>query len=65
LTAIRLPLVERTHAANASIPSTEGDFTREEANLVRLSALTSMALDALAQLRLPDSRRKVAERSPE
>jgi GAF domain-containing protein len=42
----------------------EGDFTeQDEANLVRLAALTSMALDALAQLHLPGYRRKVAERS--
>lgn len=32
----------------------EGDFTsQDEANLVRLASLTSTALDALAQLRLP------------
>jgi hypothetical protein len=30
---------------------------------VRLAALTSTALDALAQLHLPDYRREVAERS--
>jgi GAF domain-containing protein len=42
----------------------EGDFTaQDEANLVRLAALTSTALDALAQLHLPDYRREVAERS--
>jgi hypothetical protein len=29
--------------------------------MVRLAALTSAALDALAQLHLPDYRRKVAE----
>jgi GAF domain-containing protein len=40
----------------------EGDFTeQDEANLVRLAALTSTALDALAQLHLADYRRKVAE----
>ncbi|HET8874207.1 MAG TPA: GAF domain-containing protein [Gaiellaceae bacterium] len=39
----------------------EGDFTElDEANLVRLAALASTALDALAQLHLPDYRRKVA-----
>jgi GAF domain-containing protein len=44
----------------------EGDFTeQDEANVVRLAALTSMALDALAQLDLPDYRRDVAERSAE
>lgn len=44
----------------------EGDFTeQDEANLVRLAALTSRALDALAQLHLPDYRRKVAKRPPE
>jgi GAF domain-containing protein len=42
----------------------EGDFTeQDEANLSRLGALTSMALDALAQLHLPHYRRKVAKRS--
>jgi hypothetical protein len=42
----------------------EGEFTeQDEANLVRLTALTSIALDALAQLNVPDYRRKVAERS--
>jgi GAF domain-containing protein len=40
----------------------EGDFTeQDEANLVRLAALTSTALDALAQLHLPDYREKVAK----
>ena len=38
----------------------EGDFTeRDEANLVRLASLTSAALDALAQLHLPEYRRMV------
>jgi GAF domain-containing protein len=38
----------------------EGDFTeQDEANLVRLAALTSAALDALAQLHLPEYRYKV------
>jgi hypothetical protein len=42
----------------------DGEFTeQDEANLVRLEALTSTALDALAQLHLPDYRREVAERS--
>ena len=42
----------------------EGEFTeQDEANLVRLAALTSTALDALAQLHLPDYLREVAERS--
>jgi GAF domain-containing protein len=42
----------------------EGDFTeQDEANLVRLAALTSTALDVLAQLHLPDYRRNVAGRS--
>ena len=41
----------------------EGDFTeQDEANFVRLAALTSMALDALAQVHLPEYRREVAER---
>jgi GAF domain-containing protein len=40
----------------------EGDFTeQDEANLVRLAALTSTALDALAQVCLPDYREKVAQ----
>ena len=43
----------------------EGDFTeQDEANLERLAALTSTALDALARLHLPDYRREVAERRP-
>jgi GAF domain-containing protein len=43
----------------------EGDFTeQDEANLVRLAALTSTALDALAQLHLPDYRTKVAQPPP-
>jgi GAF domain-containing protein len=38
----------------------EGEFTeQDEANLVRLAALTSAALDALAQLHLPEYRDKV------
>ncbi len=38
----------------------EGDFTeQDEANLVRLASLTSTALDALAQLLLPEYRRMV------
>ena len=38
----------------------EGDFTeQDEANLVRLATLTSVALDALAQLYLPEYREKV------
>jgi len=42
----------------------EGDFTElDETNLARLAALTSTALDALAQLHLPDYRRSIAERS--
>jgi GAF domain-containing protein len=40
----------------------EGDFTdQDEANLVRLATLTSTALDALAQLHLPDYRDKVEQ----
>ena len=39
----------------------EGDFTnQDEADLVRLAHLVSTALDALAQLHLPDYRAKVA-----
>ena len=42
----------------------EGDFTeQDEANFVRLAALTATALDALAQLHLPDYRQKVIELS--
>jgi GAF domain-containing protein len=42
----------------------EGDFTeQDEENLVRLAALTGAALDSLAQLHLPDYRRKVRGRS--
>ena len=42
----------------------EGDFNeQDEANLVRLAALTSTALDALAQIHLPEYRQEVAERS--
>jgi hypothetical protein len=33
----------------------------DEANLVRLASLTSTALDALAQLHLPEHRTKVAQ----
>jgi GAF domain-containing protein len=40
----------------------EGEFTeQDEANLVRLADLTSTALDALAQVCLPDYREKVAQ----
>ncbi len=40
----------------------EGDFTvHDEANLVRLASLTSTALDALAQLHLPEYRAKVVD----
>ena len=42
----------------------EGEFTeQDEANFVRLASLTSMALDALAQVHLPEYRREVAGRS--
>ena len=41
----------------------DGDFTeQDEANLVRLATLTATALDALAQLYLPEYRAKIAER---
>jgi len=41
----------------------EGDFTeQDEANLVRLAALTSTALDALAQLHLPEYRAVLEQR---
>jgi GAF domain-containing protein len=41
----------------------EGDFTeQDEANLVRLASLTSTALDAVAQLHLPDYHARVATR---
>ena len=40
----------------------EGDFTeQDEANLMRLASLTATALDALAQLRLPEYRAKVGD----
>ena len=40
----------------------EAEFTdQDEANLVRLAQLTSAALDALAQLHLPEYRQKVGE----
>jgi GAF domain-containing protein len=40
----------------------DGDFTeQDEANLLRLALLTSTALDALAQLHLPEYKRKVGE----
>ena len=39
----------------------EGEFTeQDEANLVRLAALTSAALDGLAQLYLPEYQDKVS-----
>lgn len=42
----------------------EGEFNeQDEAHLVRLAALTSTALDALAQLHVPDYRRRLAARS--
>lgn len=41
----------------------DGDFTgQDEANLVRLATLTATALDALAQLHLPEYRARIAER---
>jgi GAF domain-containing protein len=44
----------------------DGDFNeQDEANLVRLARLTASALDALAQVHLPDYRRKVAGHSSE
>jgi GAF domain-containing protein len=43
----------------------EGDFTeQDEANLVRLAALTSTALDALAQVHLPEYRRRLPSGRP-
>jgi GAF domain-containing protein len=43
----------------------EGDFTElDEANLVRLASLTSAALDALAQLHLPDYRERIGLTPP-
>jgi hypothetical protein len=42
----------------------EGDFTEQDrANLLRLATLTGTALDALAQLHLPDYRGKVAQQA--
>ena len=44
----------------------EGDFTeQDEANLVRLAALTSMALDALAQVSLPTIDRRWPNARPD
>ena len=61
------PLIESDGANYGFIQASdrlEGEFTeQDEANLVRLAALTSTALDALAQLHLPEYRRKVAGRS--
>jgi GAF domain-containing protein len=43
----------------------EGDFTeQDELNLMRLASLTSTALDALAQLHLPEYRAQVTEQPP-
>jgi GAF domain-containing protein len=43
----------------------EGDFTeQDEANLVRLAALTAAALDALAQVHLADYRAKIEAITP-
>jgi len=40
----------------------EGDFTAEdEANLLRLASLTATALNALAQLHLPERRANAAD----
>ena len=40
----------------------EGDFTdQDEASLVRLATLTSTALDAVAQLHLPEYRAKLGD----
>ena len=41
----------------------DGDFTeQDEANLARLATLTATALDALAQLHLPEYRARIAAR---
>jgi GAF domain-containing protein len=43
----------------------DGEFTeQDQANMVRLAALTSAALDALAQLQLPEYREKVGGGPP-
>jgi GAF domain-containing protein len=64
---LAVPLIGSDGANYGFIQATdrlEGDFTeQDEANLVRLAALTSTALDALAQLHLPEYRRTVARRS--
>ena len=61
---LAVPLIGSDHANYGFIQASDriqGDFTeQDEANLVRLAALTSTALDALAQLHLPDYRRKLA-----
>jgi hypothetical protein len=60
---IAVPLIGSDSANYGFIQASdrlEGDFTeQDEANLVRLASLTSAALDALAQLHLPDYRRRV------
>jgi hypothetical protein len=54
-----LDLTGRT--TDSSRPRLVGDFTeQDEDNLVRLATLTATALDALAQLHLPDYRAKLA-----
>jgi len=51
------------YGVNQASDRLESEFTeQDETHLVRLAALTSTALDALAQLHLPDDRRKVAAR---
>src|ERR687897_863178 len=64
---LAVPLIGSDNANYGFIQASDriqGDFTeQDEANLVSLAALTSPALYALAQLHLPDYRRKVAGRS--
>ena len=61
---LAVPLIGSDHANYGFIQASDriqGDFTeQDEANLVRLAALTSTVLDALAQLHLPDYRRRLA-----
>jgi hypothetical protein len=64
---IAVPLIGSDGANYGFIQASDrlkGDFTeQDEANLVRLASMTSAALDALAQLHLPDYRRRVESRT--
>ncbi|MCD6020450.1 MAG: domain S-box [Actinomycetia bacterium] len=66
---LAVPLIGSDGVNYGSIQASDrldGEFTeQDEANLVRLATLTATALDALAQVHLPEYRKKVAERVPE